>query len=144
MLNLNLPAYDYLLKKEGNQHFIFDTIRKKYVVLTPEEWVRQHFINYLITEYNIPPKYIQIEGGLKYNHRQKRSDILVYDNQLQPLILVECKSSFIEINQEVYFQLQTYNSKINAKYLALTNGLVHHYWTRDHNNYIKIDHLSAF
>jgi len=125
MIELNLPNIDYKIRKAGSNVEIFDIIRKKFIVVTPEEWVRQHFIHYLYFGLGYSKSLIKVESGLKYNQRMKRSDILVYNNDVKPLILVECKSYKVKINQNGFNQLSVYNKTINAKYLILTNGLSH-------------------
>lgn len=124
MHNLNLPAYEYQLKEINGKLAIFDSIRKKYVVLTPEEWVRQHIIHYLNDELKYPAARTNVEGGLRYNSRSKRTDVMIYDNAMQPLVLVECKAPSVKIDEKVVRQLATYNSQCNAKLLITTNGLV--------------------
>ena len=125
MYKLNLPECDFRLKKDEGKVWIFDGIRKKFVVLTPEEWVRQHFVNYLISEKNIPRSLIRIEGGLIYNELQKRSDIVVYDRAGQPWLIVECKSPTIAVSPAALAQATIYNSTLRAAYICITNGLVH-------------------
>jgi len=126
MIKLNLPPYDVKLQnKEGKVH-IFDTIRKKYLLLTPEEWVRQHFCNFLIKEKGFPAGLISIESGLTYNQRLKRTDVVVRDTLLKPLILVECKAPEIRINDAVINQITTYYREIQAKFMIVTNGLEHY------------------
>lgn len=123
MLQLNLPEYKYKLKESGGKLQIFDPIRKKYIVLTPEEWVRQHIINLLNQHLAYPASRTKVEGGLKYNTRLKRSDILVYADDMAPLVLVECKAPDVPINQKVIEQLATYNSQLKAPLLISTNGM---------------------
>lgn len=125
MYQLNLPAYDAALKKEHGKVWIFDGIRKKYLVLTPEEWVRQHVINFLITTMNYPRSLFRVEGSLTYNKMQKRSDIVVFDRLGKPWLLVECKSPAIKLNQKAFNQVAVYNMTIGAKYIAVTNGMAH-------------------
>ncbi len=125
MYKLNLPGYDPSLKKENGKVWIFDVIRKKYIVLTPEEWVRQHFINYLIAELKYPRSLFRIEGSLTYNKLQKRSDILVFDRNGKAWMLIECKSPTIKLNQKAFNQVAVYNMTLSAKYLAVTNGMAH-------------------
>lgn len=125
MYKLNLPKYEPTLKKEEGKIWIFDVIRKKYIVLTPEEWVRQHFINYLITELKYPKSLFRIEGSLTYNKLQKRSDILIFDRLGKAWMLIECKSPTIKLNQKAFNQVAVYNMTIGAKYLAVTNGMAH-------------------
>jgi hypothetical protein len=131
MSTLNLPSFEYQLKKEDGKVFIFDILRKKYLVLTPEEWVRQHFIHYLINEMKYPKALIKLEGGLSYNTLAKRSDIVVFDREGKPWMVVECKAPDQPINDSTLRQASTYNSKLKAKYLAVTNGLVHFYFETD-------------
>lgn len=102
---------------------VFDQIRKKYIVLTPEEWVRQHFINYLIVELGYPKGLINVEQGLRYNSLLKRSDIVVFNRQGEPIVLVECKSTRQAINRKVLEQALTYNKTIGSRYIIITNGL---------------------
>jgi len=126
MISLNLPTFAPKLRKSNGKIYIFDAIRRKFVRLTPEEWVRQHFINYLILR-GYPKSLFQVERALKYNQRQKRSDILVLDRNAQPFLLVECKSPQIKMSKQILEQISIYNHTIQAKYLALTNGLQHLY-----------------
>lgn len=125
MRELNLPPVSVEIKEFNSKYHIFDVIRKKYVALTPEEWVRQHFINYLIQHHNYPKGLIKIEGGLKYNQLQKRTDILVHDNKGAPYLLIECKSYDIKLGQKVIEQTAVYNKNLKAAFLLITNGLSH-------------------
>lgn len=128
MNQLNLPPITPNLKKEQGKVFIFDIIRKKYVVLTPEEWVRQHFVQHLIQNLHYPKALFRIESSLTYNRRQKRSDILIRDREGKPWMLVECKSDAIKLTQNAFNQIAVYNMTIGATYLAVTNGMVHYCW----------------
>jgi predicted type IV restriction endonuclease len=123
---LNLPEAALSLKKEEGKVYIFDIIRKKYIVLTPEEWVRQHFIHFLISDLKYPRSLFRIEGALSYNRMQKRSDILVRNREGKPWMLVECKSPAIKLTQKAFNQIAVYNMTIGATYLAVTNGMVHY------------------
>jgi hypothetical protein len=125
MHKLNLPEFAYTLKKADGKIWIFDVIRKKYLVLTPEEWVRQHFVHYLVSSLNYPRSLIKVEGGLIYNQLSKRSDIVVFDRLGAPWMIVECKSPDQKINENVLRQASVYNSSLRAKYLTVTNGLIH-------------------
>ncbi len=102
-------------------------IRKKYIQLTPEEWVRQHFVHLLINHKGYPKSLISVEKQLTINRLKKRTDIVVYNNLGLPHLIVECKSPSIKINQTVFDQITRYNSNLQAKYLVLTNGL-HHFF----------------
>jgi len=125
MIKLNLPAFDYKLKKADGKVWIFDGIRKKYVVLTPEEWVRQHFVHYLIYVLSYPKALVKIEGSLRYNKLAKRSDIVVFSRTGTPWMVVECKAPDIEINESTALQVSVYNNALKAKYVVITNGVKH-------------------
>ena len=125
MQNLNLPAFDYQLKSNENKTLIFDIIRKKYVVLTPEEWVRQHFVNFLISIKNYPVSLVAIEKQIHLNKVTKRFDILIFSNSGKPHILIECKATNVQIGQNTFDQIARYNSEIDAEFLIVTNGLDH-------------------
>lgn len=125
MDKLNLPAFDFNIKESEGKTVIFDIIRKKYIVLTPEEWVRQHFVQYLINQLGYSKALISIESGLKYNDLAKRTDIVVYNNLGNPVVLVECKSSENRLGQKVMEQAMMYNKTIKADYLIVTNGMEH-------------------
>ncbi|WP_114783835.1 type I restriction enzyme HsdR N-terminal domain-containing protein [Botryobacter ruber] len=128
MYTLNLPPFAYKLKQSGPDSLIFDELRRKYVVLTPEEWVRQHFIHYLRNSLHYPKGLISVERGATYNRLQKRTDICIYDNSGTPHLLVECKAAHVPITQEVVKQVSTYNQTLRAKYVVITNGQEHYCW----------------
>jgi len=146
LIGLNLPAYSFRIKSKENKLFIFDVIRKKNVVLTPEEWVRQHVVNFLITEKRYPTSLIAIEKQLVLHGLTKRTDILVFDRQGLPELIVECKAPHITITQESFDQIARYNMKLNAKYLFVTNGLAHYYCQIDHLNerYTYLESLPSY
>ncbi len=125
MLILNLPEFEVNLKKSEGKVWIFDGIRKKYIVLTPEEWVRQHLINYFINHLKYPRTLIQVERGLHYNQLQKRSDIVVFDRSGNPWMIVECKSPEVQLDQKSIQQVSVYNLDVKAKYVSVSNGLKH-------------------
>jgi hypothetical protein len=129
---LNLPAYPFKITRKQEQYFIFDEIRKKHLVLTPEEWVRQHFIQYLILEKKFPRSLIQIEGGLQLNKLQKRTDLVIYNTSGQRLMIIECKAPTVKMSQAVFDQAARYNSVHKAKWLVITNGLQHCYAVINH------------
>ncbi|TCC89554.1 type I restriction enzyme HsdR N-terminal domain-containing protein [Pedobacter frigiditerrae] len=131
---LNLPNYPFKITQRDDLYFIFDEIRKKHLVLTPEEWVRQHFIRYLLKEKSFPSALLQIEGGLSLNQTRKRSDILVYDNQGEKIMVIECKAPSVAITQATFDQAARYNSVYKARWLVVTNGLNHYYAKIDHTN----------
>ncbi len=123
MNDLIFPPFDYRIKKTNGKHTIFDIIRKKFIVLTPEEWVRQHLIHYLLNQMNYPKSLITVEDGMKVNKMIKRSDIVVYNRQGEIFLVVECKSSKIILGQKSMDQVSVYNQHYKSKYIALTNGL---------------------
>jgi hypothetical protein len=138
---LNFPTYSFRLKNRENKRFIFDDIRKKFVVLQPEEWVRQHCINYLVVQKNYPKTLINVEKELKINGLSKRYDIVIYNSDGSIHLIVECKSPKININQETFDQIARYNLTLNATYLMVTNGINHYYCALDYEteryNFLK-------
>lgn len=131
---LNLPSYPFKIKSSEKKELIFDIVRKKYVVLTPEEWVRQHFIWFLIEEKKYPISLMTIEKKLLINHLTKRFDILIFDKNGNPFLLVECKAPTIKISQETFDQIARYNLSLDVKYLIITNGVEHFVCELDHKN----------
>ncbi|WP_428742329.1 type I restriction enzyme HsdR N-terminal domain-containing protein [Tenacibaculum sp.] len=134
MQKLNLPSYTFKLKSNENKTLIFDNLRKKYVVLTPEEWVRQHFSQWLVQEKNYPISLIAIEKQLVINNLKKRTDIVIFNSDGHPNIIVECKAPHIKITQDTFDQIARYNLKLNANYLIVTNGLQHFFCVLDKKN----------
>ncbi len=134
MQKLNLPTCTFNIKSNENKKFIFDIIRKKYFVLTPEEWVRQHFIHFLIYRKKYPISLIAVEKQLRVNQQKKRTDILVFNTLGTPEIIIECKAPSIKITQESFDQIARYNLKLNAKYLVVSNGLTHYFCKMDFKN----------
>ncbi len=126
MQELNLPTYQFKFKEEDKRTKIFDKTRKAYYVLTPEEWVRQNFIEYLIHEKDYPRGLIAIEKGLKLNNLPKRTDILVYSRNGEPILMVECKAPNIKITQSVFDQIGRYNIHFKLPFLIVTNGVEHY------------------
>lgn len=128
MQKLNLPEYSFRIQKTEKGLQIFDSLRKKFIALTPEEWVRQNFIRYLIEEKKYPASLIAIETGLKYNRMQKRSDVTVFDKKGDTWMLIECKAPDVKISQETFNQVAVYNisGRTKTKFLAVTNGLKHY------------------
>ncbi len=126
MQKLNLPSYGIPVFTEGKKTKIFDAIRKKDLVLTPEEWVRQNLIQFLIQDRNFPAGLMAVEKGLKINGLQKRCDILSYSKSGKPLLLVECKAPTIPIKQAVFDQISRYNLHFKLPYLMVSNGIEHY------------------
>lgn len=127
MQKLNFPTCAFKLKSSENKTLIFDIVRKKYVIVTPEEWVRQHVVHFLLKEKNYPISLIAIEKQLKINKRVKRTDIIVYNKQGTPEILIECKAPSVKITQTTFDQIARYNLSANSNFLMVTNGLENYY-----------------
>jgi hypothetical protein len=146
MVELNFPTYSFRLKNKENKVFIFDILRKKEVVLTPEEWVRQHVVHWLLKDKNYPASIIAIEKQLQLNKTTKRTDILLFDKKGMPDVIVECKAPHIPITQASFDQIARYNLQLNAKVLMVTNGLQHYYCATDHANetYIYLPELPSY
>lgn len=123
--NLNLPNYNFDLKRKDNKLYIKGIIRNRLLLLTPEEWVRQNFIAYLISEKNMPKNLIAVEKQILVNGLTKRFDILVYDLTGCPQILIECKAHSVPLSQEVFNQVSAYNLALKVPYLFITNGVKH-------------------
>lgn len=122
-LSLKYPSFDCKTRKIKNTVQIFDNLRKRWLVLTPEEWVRQHVLNYLVVHKEIAPGYISIEKEIELNGTQRRYDIVVYHATLKPWLVIECKAPFIELNQMVLDQALRYNLILNADLVMITNGV---------------------
>ncbi len=124
---LNLPAHPFKVVEDSGKLKIFDPVRRKYLVLTPEEWVRQHFVQFLINERGFPAGLFKLESAVKHNQRVGRYDLTVFNNQGQPLVLVECKAPSVKITKETFYQIAKYNSAMNLSFLMITNGLDHYF-----------------
>ena len=146
MEKLNFPVFSLHIKSRENKHFIFDLVRKKWLVLTPEEWVRQHCIHYLINEKGYPLGLIQVEKKLKVNKLEKRYDIVVFNKEGAINLLVECKRTNVPITQKTFDQIAQYNLTLNSEYLMITNGLDHYYCQMDfkQKRYIFLKDLPLF
>ena len=134
MQNLNFPSYTFRFKNSENKMAIFDEIRKKFVVLTPEEWVRQHVVQYLLLEKKYPKSLINVEKLVKVNGLNKRYDIVVFQPNGEIFMLIECKAPEVAISQQTFDQIARYNLKLNAQYLMVTNGLNHYFCQMDFEN----------
>ena len=126
MRSLNLPPYNPKLSKKNGKVYIYDSFRRKNVILTPEEWVRQRFVNFLVTEKSYPPELIANEVCINVNSTSKRCDTVVYDNYLKPLVIVEYKAPEVTITGDVFEQISRYNSVLRVPYLIVSNGLTHY------------------
>ncbi|GAF01413.1 type I restriction enzyme HsdR N-terminal domain-containing protein [Saccharicrinis fermentans] len=125
MQALNLPRYTFSLSHENGKRKIFDPIRKKRVALTPEEWVRQNFIMFLTQDKGYPASLIAVESLVNINGLSQRADIVVYNKQRQPVLVVECKAPSVKISREVFEQVSRYNIQLKTKLICVTNGLQH-------------------
>ncbi|TNJ46560.1 type I restriction enzyme HsdR N-terminal domain-containing protein [Tamlana fucoidanivorans] len=134
MTELNFSKYSFRFKNSENKVSIFDTIRKKFVILQPEEWVRQHCIKFLIEEKGYPESLINIEKELKINSLKKRYDIVVFNTDGSIHLVIECKAPTIKISQDTFDQIAQYNMELNASYLMVTNGINHYYCQMDFKN----------
>jgi hypothetical protein len=126
MFKLNLPEYNFNFRANNSKQQIFDIVRKKYVALTPEEWVRQNFISWLIQELKYPASHIAIEKELLLNEMKKRFDAVVFNKDNKPAMLIECKAPEVKISQKTFDQAARYNMVLKLKYLVITNGLEHY------------------
>ncbi|MVO08169.1 restriction endonuclease subunit R [Flavobacterium sp. TP390] len=134
MIPLQFPTYSFRFKNSENKTFIFDEIRKKFVVLTPEEWVRQNTIHYLIQEKKYSKSYINVEKLVKVNGINKRYDIVVFNSDGSIFLLIECKAPEVAISQHTFDQIARYNLVLKATYLMVTNGLNHYFCQMDFEN----------
>ena len=141
MKQLQFPSYSFRFKNSENKVAIFDEIRKKFIIITPEEWVRQHVVQFLLQDKKYPKSYINVEKLLKINDLNKRYDVVVYNSDGSIFILVECKAPEIKISQHTFDQIARYNMTLNAEYLMVTNGLNHYFCKMDYENK-KYDFLS--
>lgn len=134
MQKLNFTPYSFRFKNSENKVSIFDEIRKKFIILTPEEWVRQHAIQFLMTEKKYPKSLINVEKVLNVNGLRKRYDIVVFNPDGSIFVLIECKAPEIKTSQATFDQIARYNMTLKAQYLMITNGLNHYYCQIDVEN----------
>ncbi len=125
-MKLNLPPYDIRLQEQNGQRTIFDSLRRKYVALTPEEWVRQHFVHYLIGQKGYPKGLLANEVELRVGEKRLRCDTLLYNKELQPQMIIEYKAPDITLTQRVFDQISVYNMLLHVDYLVVSNGLTHY------------------
>jgi hypothetical protein len=131
---LNLPPYSFKITGDDKSEMIFDPLRKKYVRLTPEEWVRQNFLQYLIQQGKYSPGLIGVEVMFHFNKLKRRVDILIHDRTGKPVMIVECKSPDIQIDDKVFDQIVCYNMEYKVPYIIVTNGLVHYICKINHED----------
>lgn len=124
MIQLTLPPYQIRVKETHGRKQIFDILRRKYVALTPEEWVRQHFIHYLVEHKNYPSSLLANEVSLQIGEKRMRADSVLYDNQLHPRMIIEYKAPNITLTQKVFDQITVYNLLLHVDYLIVSNGMI--------------------
>ena len=146
METLNLPSYTFQITETDGKRQIYDPLRQTYVRLTPEEWVRQHFVQYLIQELDVPAGLMATESTFGYQGQPWRADVVVYDRQGAPLLLVECKAPSVSIRQDAFDQGARYNLVLGAHYLVVTNGQAHYACRVDTGSgeYAFLDDLPAY
>jgi hypothetical protein len=144
MIKIIYPAYQAKIKQEPGKEMIFDEVRKQWVLLTPEEWVRQNFLQYLIQVKNYPAALIAVEKEIYLGDIKKRFDIVVYDKNTQPWMLVECKEMNVELNNMVLSQALRYNINLQVPYLVITNGVFGYAFTLHNQQLEEIDVLPEF
>jgi len=131
MKQLQFPTYSFRFKNSENKVSIFDEIRKKFIIITPEEWVRQHVVQFLLQDKKYPKSHINVEKLLKINNLTKRYDVVVFKPDGNITLLVECKAPEVKITQSTFDQIARYNMTLNADYLMVTNGLNHYFCKMD-------------
>lgn len=146
MQKLNFPDYTFRFKNSENKLAIFDGVRKKFVILTPEEWVRQHVVTYLLNDLMYPKSYLNVEKLLKINGLNKRYDVVVYNPDGSVFLLVECKAPSVAITQITFDQIARYNMAAKAQYMMVTNGINHYFCSMDYEQekYIFLKELPAY
>lgn len=134
MFALNLPAFDARITQRNGKNVIFDVIRRRYVALTPEEWVRQHFTHFLLKEKGYPQGLLANEVQINLNGTRKRCDTVLYNRDLTARMIVEYKAPTVEITQAVFDQITRYNMVLKVDYLIVSNGLNHYCCRMDYAN----------
>jgi hypothetical protein len=144
MVIINYPEPDFRIKNENGKEFIFDTLRKKWLVLTPEEWVRQNFVQFLIKTKSYPASLIAMEKEIQLSELKKRFDILVYDNNHQPWMMIECKAAEIILDDAVLQQVLRYHSSVPVEYIVITNGNVTYAWKKENKGLLGINEIPTW
>lgn len=146
MIPLNLPSFDIKLQGSRAHPRIYDMLRRRYVALTPEEWVRQSFIHYLVEHMGYPAAWLANEVPLQVGDKQLRADSVLYDQQLRPHMIIEYKAPTIAITQKVFDQILSYNILLHVDWLIVSNGLEHYCCKMDYTNkkYLYIDHIPTY
>jgi hypothetical protein len=143
MIKIEYPLYQPKIKQQQGKEYIFDSIRKRYVILTPEEWVRQNFLQYLQQVKNYPASLIAVEKEISIGDVKKRYDIVVFDNNTKPFMLIECKEMEVALTPEVLNQALRYNITMQVPYIVITNGTHCMAFAHQNNQLIEISELPA-
>jgi hypothetical protein len=144
MVKIDYPPYQPKIKTEATKEFIFDELRKKWIVLTPEEWVRQNFLQYLVQQKKYPASLIAVEKEIKLGELKKRFDIVVYDSKTKPWMVIECKEMNVPLNKAVLEQSLRYNITLQVKYIVITNGTHCFAFENDNGKLVDLDSLPGY
>jgi len=144
MIKIDYPVHDFRMKKENNREMIFDESRKTWLKLTPEEWVRQNFIRYLVHAKNYPSSLVALEKKIMVGEMIKRFDILVFNKEHKPWMMVECKSTTISLNDDVLQQVLRYNIALPVQYLVITNGTSCMAFKKHDTQLVPLDEIPVF
>jgi hypothetical protein len=144
MIKVVFPPASFQIKEKDSKELIFDELRKSWIVLTPEEWVRQNFIHYLIQTKNYPSALIGIEKEIALGELKKRFDVLVYDHEHQPWMMIECKAMEVELSEKVLEQIIRYHVSVPVPYIVITNGTYTYAWEKKKGRFISLDELPEF
>jgi hypothetical protein len=141
MIVVEYPEPQFSIREEGDKRFIFDSIRKTWLLLTDEEWVRQNFVSYLVRKLNYPPSLIALEKEIALNDLRKRFDILVYNQSFQPWMMVECKAPAVPLSTAVLEQVLRYNISVPVNFLVITNGTTTRAWRKSGTQLVELEQL---
>jgi hypothetical protein len=141
MITVQFPEIQFRIKNEGGKQYIFDAIRKMWLLLTEEEWVRQNFVNYLTSELKFPSTVIALEKEISLHELKKRFDILIYDRVHKPWMMVECKAPQVLLNEEVLQQVLRYNISVPVEFIIITNGTATVGWRKEGSELKLLEHL---
>lgn len=144
LIELNLPQVNFRIREEGQSKQIFDSVRKRFVALTPEEWVRQHFIHFMINEKKYPASLMGVEMQVKVNELSQRADIVIFQRDGKPWLIVECKAPTINVDQDTFYQAARYNISLQVPFIVITNGIEHYCLQFDGKNFNYLDDLPPF
>ena len=144
LMVLNLPEAGLRLKEDGQSKQIFDCVRKKFVSLKPEEWVRQHFIHFMINEKKYPASLMGIEKLVTVNELSQRADIVIYQRNGKPWMIVECKAPHVVLNQDTFYQAARYNISLGVPFIVITNGIEHYCLKFTGDKFDYLDDLPDF